>query len=340
MNVTFWGVRGSLPCPLTQSELLQKARLFLQELRLRGLPSEEIEERFLASLPQALGALIGGNTSCVEVEIRGKTLIFDAGTGIRQLGDRLMEGACGRGAGKVRIFLSHTHWDHIQGLPFFRPLYIKGNRIEFYSGFKDVQPRLEMQQRAEFFPVPLSSLDADIHYHWLPPDRELDLALNGEGTIRVRVYRLNHPGDAFAYRLETDAGVLVYASDADCNGLKQKDLDGLTEFFRNADLLIFDSQFTFKEYIVRREWGHASAIIGVNIAQQAGVKKLALFHHSSDYPDPLLYDILEEARAYKRLYFPESPLDVILASEGLLLTLGKSAASNTLARLSAELVTT
>jgi len=326
MKVTFWGVRGSLPCPLTPADMRHLQRTLLREVRQKGVPAPDDEDRFLDSLPPAMCSLVGGNTSCVEIGIRGQTLIFDAGSGIRLLGHRLMAGPCGQGQGCVKIFLSHTHWDHIQGLPYFAPLYVPGNQVEIFSGFGDIADRLSQQQREEFFPVPVSALGAKVTYHSFPRDGILDLHRENQfpaGTLMM-AQQLNHPGGAFGYRLEADNAALVYAADGDYGGMNGEYLNRYRAFFQRADLLIFDAQFSFREALTHRDWGHASAVLGVNLAQQAGVQKLALFHHSTDYSDQVLYDLCEEAAAYRRMHFPNSALEILLATEGLCLKLGVS----------------
>ncbi|TKJ42197.1 MBL fold metallo-hydrolase [candidate division LCP-89 bacterium B3_LCP] len=317
MKVTFWGVRGSLPSPLSPSEMRDRQKELLAAIRQGGIPTARNEDRFLDDVSES-AVLVGGNTSCVEVSCGDDRLIFDAGSGIRLLGCRLMENAFGQGEGLARIFLSHTHWDHIQGLPFFDPLYVHGNRIEIYSGFTNISDRLEQQQRREYFPIPLHDLKADISFHTIVPEIPLDFADISDQThhLRVIVHELQHPGGAFGYRVECETGCVVYATDSDFTSNDIEDIKDNLDFFKDADVLIFDSHFSFKESIFRSEWGHASAALGTRLAALAKVKKLVLFHHSPEYTDRMLKELLHEAQMHKSGPFPHQ---IILAREGLVL---------------------
>lgn len=318
MKITFWGVRGSFPNPLSSGELLRRQKALLREVRLRGIPSEEEEGRFLHALPPGLQSTVGGNTSCVELSMCGQTLIFDAGSGLRNLGQALMQGPCGRGQGRLKIFISHTHWDHIQGLPHFDPLYEPGNRIDVYSGFDDIEGRLASQQSREFFPIPFSAARAEITFHQLEPDVPFELMASGEEQLDMRItaHELQHPGGAYGYKVENGESVFVYASDSDFTSIDGEDTLRHLDFFSGADLLVFDSHFSFRESVHLCDWGHASALLGAKLAGLARVKKLALFHHSPDHSDEMLYELLRRAQAQKGEQFPE---EIILATEGLVL---------------------
>ncbi|MCX6641311.1 MAG: MBL fold metallo-hydrolase [bacterium] len=312
-----------MPRPLPPWEMRERQLMLLHEIRLHGLPEEADEERYLDQLQPQLQRLVGGNTSCVEVSVGNQTLIFDAGSGIRILGHRLMQGPCGQGQGHLRIFLSHTHWDHIQGYPYFPPIYVPGNRIEIFSGFPNVRQRLEQQQLQDFFPIPVSAFSAEVLYRSLPPGKILELP-ESEGFppgTRILVKELNHPGGAYAYRLESQGKSMVYASDAQFSGMDTASLEQYYDFFHSVDVLILDAHFNFRESLIHRDWGHSSALVGVNMAEQSKAKKLLLYHHAPGYSDQMLYELTEEARAYKRMYFAASDLEIDLATEGLTLSL-------------------
>ena len=296
----------------------------MREIRERGLPAPGREEIFLDSLSDAEPCFIGGNTSCVEVDAAGQMIIFDAGSGIRPLGEALMRGSCGLGRGRVKLFLSHTHWDHIQGLPYFAPLYKSGNVVEIFSNFTDIRERLSIQQRVEFFPIPLSGLEASVSFHTLTIGDVLDFESNSGRfpAVRVRTFGLDHPGGGCAYRLEADGASLIYAADGTYGEARPAERERFLRFFRGCDLLIFDSSYSYQEAQARLHWGHASGVAGVDIALQSEVKKLILFHHGSDYTDRQLQAIYKEALNYQLKKGDGADLKILLAREGMTLEVG------------------
>ena len=309
MKVRFWGVRGSIPVPGRST------------------------------------SRYGGNTSCVEVRPKGEPpIIIDAGTGLRRLGKTLMEDAFGDGRGQASILISHTHWDHVQGLPFFSPLYRAGNQIAIFARHRDMhlEAVFSQQHGAPYFPVPLSAMQADMTFHAISEGSELQL-----GRARVTSTRLNHPWTALAYRIEVDGAVLVYCADtapftdlllgeefvARTPALDQPlPPDIATELARmragvvaiaaGADLLIYDTQFTHAEYRARPHWGHSHPDDAIAIAREARAKRLCLFHHaplrSDDDNDAIL------ARTRKVVAAAGDRFEVISAYEGLELVLGEA----------------
>jgi phosphoribosyl 1,2-cyclic phosphodiesterase len=308
MKVRFWGVRGSIPVP------------------------GQATNRY------------GGNTSCVEVRPRrGAPIIIDAGTGIRRLGKSLMDEAFGEGHGEVSILISHTHWDHVQGLPFFSPLYRAGNQIRIFARQRDthLQAVFSQQHHAPYFPVPLSAMQADMSFHELIEGAQFEL-----GDARITCARLNHPYVAIAYRVEVDHAAVVYCSDTApfSDLLLGQDFveaprlgtlppaartelaamrAGVVALARGADLLVYDTQFTPDEYRVRPHWGHSRPDDAIEIAREAKVKALCLFHHAplrtDDENDAILARTREVVRTAGDAFALHS------AYEGLELVLGEDA---------------
>lgn len=312
MIVQLYGTRGSIPSPLRTREYIQKVTQILELVRKAGPDILMDIQKFISKLPPYLTHVVGGNTTCVSVTpSNGRRMIFDCGTGLRVLGDELMRKEFQNGEGKIALFFSHTHWDHIQGIPFFKPIYIPGNELHFYSPYPDLQERLERQQSPEFFPIPFSALASTKLFTCL----SLGETLNLEGNCKVSFYPLKHPGGSFAYRVEENGKVFIFATDAEFTG---EDFDSVTEmkpFFENADLLVLDAQYTLDESFQKFDWGHTSYTMAVNCAVAWNVKKLVLTHHEPVYADDVLDIILEEARAHA-VSLGNSSIRVELAVEG------------------------
>lgn len=317
MRVKFWGVRGSVPTLISSSEIEGKIRYALREAKGINLSDPRQVEAYLATLPRLRRGTAGGNTPCVEVEAAGKLIILDAGTGLRTLGLELMKGKFGEGKGVAHIFISHTHWDHIQGFPFFSPAYVPGNQIFIYGPHSDIRGRFEVQQRPTHFPVPLDHMPAKIEFVQLREEEKVEL--NG---VKITNIKLFHPGDSYGYRIEEGDVVLCYATDSEYKDLSDQVMAKHWDFFRDADVLIFDAQYSLKEYYVEKEdWGHSASPIGVEIALRAGVKRLLLFHHEHTKDDQVLEEILQEAVDYLHWLSPEVNCEVLIAYEGLELVL-------------------
>jgi phosphoribosyl 1,2-cyclic phosphodiesterase len=309
VKVKFWGVRGSYPSP--------------------GAATNRY----------------GGNTSCVEVRPSdapdAPRIIIDAGTGLRRLGKDLMTGEWGEGRGEAHLLVSHTHWDHIQGLPFFAPLYQPGNRLHVYARHRDdthLRAVFASQSDTPYFAVPFDQVKAEVSFRDLVEGAEFEI-----GPVKVSCARLNHPWIAIAYRLEFEGTRLAYVTDtapfrdmlieeefirkppAAGEPLRPEDAAkleamraGVVRLCEGADLVIYDTQFTPDEYAQKPHWGHSCAEDAIEICRAAGARSLALFHHAPERSDDEIDAILraagrsEEARG----------LSVLAASEGLEVTLG------------------
>jgi phosphoribosyl 1,2-cyclic phosphodiesterase len=254
LQVRFWGVRGSIPTPQ----------------------------------PENLG--FGGNTTCIEVRQRdGPVLVIDGGTGLRYLGMALMREFAGRNL-SLKLLMTHFHWDHIQGLPFFAPLYNPLNEVTFYSDRPQQELRdiLEGQMSKPYFPVPFEHLAAQHRFGQIHPSVQF-------GDLTVRSFAMNHPQGACGYRFECGGAVVVHACDLE-HGEEKLDRI-LRQHAADADLLIYDAQYTPQEYESKRGWGHSTWREAVRLAREVNVKRLVLFHHDPGHDDRFMSQLETQARA-------------------------------------------
>ena len=249
----------------------------------------------------------GGNTSCLEVRCGGRLFMFDAGTGSRYLGNALMQDGA---AIDADVFLTHTHFDHIGGVPFFRPFFSPGNRFRLWSGH--LQPQnltletvLTQLMMAPLFPVPPSVFQATLEFR----DFSAGDTLAPADGVTLRTCRLNHPNLATGYRIEFDGRSICYLTDTEH---KPEGPDpNILALIAGADLVIYDSMYTPDEYAQRRGWGHSTWQEGARLCDLAGAKTLVVFHHDPDHDD----DFMDRVAADVARVRPGS----VVAREGLVL---------------------
>lgn len=268
--INFWGVRGSIASPGTRT------------------------------------VRYGGNTPCVEMQVGGKRLIFDGGTGIRVLGQSLLAEMPVEG----HLFFTHSHWDHIQGFPFFAPAFIKGNRFSIYGAIapdhSTIEQRLTDQMNHPNFPVPLQVMGADLKF--------VDVEIGGAiqiGDIQVENAPLNHPGQAIGYRVNWQGYAAAYVTDTE--HFPDRLDEHVLKLADQVDVLIYDATYSDEEYYSETSskvgWGHSTWQEAVKIAKAAGVKTLVIFHH-----DPLHDDeFLDQIGTQVKRAFPGG----MMAKEGL-----------------------
>jgi phosphoribosyl 1,2-cyclic phosphodiesterase len=313
MRVYFWGVRGSLPAPQQPSQIKSKISAIIERLTPEDLASQENRERFMAGLPPWLFGAVGGNTPCIT--IRGNdspdVLVFDAGSGIREMGVAMFKEQpkpC-----RYHLFFSHFHWDHIQGLPFFGPAYDPSVGLDFYSPVAELEQIIQSQMCPPLFPVRMDTMGSKKGFH----------VLNGPitaGNLGISYKAMNHPGGCYSYQVTDGKRRVIYATDTELTAVDFSKDEENTRYFKDADLIIIDCQYTLGEAIEKYNWGHSAFSMAVDFAANWGIKHMVLFHHDPAYGDHKLYNMLQSARWYlERMNI--KGIELTLATEGLEITL-------------------
>jgi phosphoribosyl 1,2-cyclic phosphodiesterase len=254
LSVTFWGVRGSIACP--------------------G--------------PATAG--YGGNTACLEIRAGNKLLIFDAGTGLKPFGGALAKQG---GALDVDWFFTHTHFDHIQGIPFFSPLYDRRNRFRLRAGH--LIPEMNLKQvlsemmSAPLFPIPIGIFAAQLEFADFRAGETHDLG----GGVVVKTAPLNHPNRATGYRVEVAGKSICYVTDTE--HVPGRPDTNVLKLIEGADIVVYDCTYTDEEYPAHVGWGHSTWQEGIRLVERAGAKRLAIYHHDPDHDDTFMDKIAAEA---------------------------------------------
>ncbi|MGG6294215.1 MBL fold metallo-hydrolase [Leptolyngbya sp. AN02str] len=262
-KVRFWGVRGSIACP----------------------GSETVR--------------YGGNTSCIEMRVNGQLLIFDGGTGLRVLGQSLLREMPLR----ANMFFTHSHWDHIQGFPFFVPAFVPTNTFKIYGAIapngSTIEQRLNDQMLHPNFPVPLQIMGADLTFCDLDVGETVEI-----GEVVVENALLNHPGEAVGYRVNWNNHAVAYITDTE--HFPDRLDENVLWLARDADVMIYDATYTDEEYYSEKSpkigWGHSTWQEAVKVAKEANVKKLIIFHHDPLHSD----DFMDQIKADTLAHFPNS----------------------------------
>jgi phosphoribosyl 1,2-cyclic phosphodiesterase len=312
MYVKFWGTRGSIPAPISSEVIKQKLFQALEGAAGLDLTDKTVLKRYLDRLPLKIQGSTGGNTPCVEVRSGDQLLILDAGSGLRLLGIDMMKRGFARGGCQADILISHTHWDHIQGFPFFPPAFIPDNKFTIHTPFEDLAERLAQQQNAIYFPVPMNIMSATFDFHHINENEWHQI-----GNFKVYPMRTSHPGVTYAYRIEDGQSCLVYATDSEYKRVDPESTQRYIQFFQEADLLIFDAQYSLTEVLDKPDWGHSTSMMGAEFSRRAQVKRLALFHHDPTSSDEKIWAAKEQADAYLMSHPGQYTCEVLVAYDGL-----------------------
>jgi len=314
VRVRFWGTRGSIPVALTSADVRDKVAQAL--FRADGRRFASVGEAYdfaVSQLDFSLTHTFGGHSPCVEFETGSdEYFVCDMGSGARPFGAHVLARQSGRPA-SINVFMSHVHWDHIMGFPFFGPAYVPGTRIRIHGCHDALEHAFRLQQAPPCFPVEFSQLAAHIEFVKLTPGRAHDI-----GGVTVTPAPQMHSGDSFGYRFEHGAKSLVYTTDSEHKLENRAQTERFVRFFHGADLVIFDAMYSLADAIsVKADWGHSSNIIGVELCQMARVRHLVLFHHEPSYDDATIEGVLRETRRFEELTRGTRALQISAAYDGL-----------------------
>tara|TARA_A100001015_G_C15044018_1_gene742039 strand:+ start:214 stop:1194 length:981 start_codon:yes stop_codon:yes gene_type:complete len=319
-----WGTRGSLPTPENPVNIYNRIELLLEEFllfsKMDHAQSMNLVESFLSLKKRCLISGYGGNTICNEITSENQKIIIDCGSGMRSLGNDLLKGPLGQGKGRVDLFITHFHWDHLIGLPFFVPIYIPGNEIHIYAVQEDLEEIIRSLFKKPNFPVPFEELGSQIYFHRLKP-RE-DFSLN---NMTVTPYLLDHPDTCWGYRVQVDNKSISHCVDTEAIRVSRKQLGEDLGLYENSDVMVFDAQYSFNDHLEKANWGHSSSFIGIDLALREKIKKVLFVHHDPVASSEHIYKAYQEAKDYCKLQIKQlkkngqedAELEVIFAWDGI-----------------------
>ena len=314
MRVRFWGTRGSIPVGLTAADV--RDRLAQALLAASGRSFASFGEAYAFAeheLPFSLSHTYGGHSSCVELETgHDEYFVCDMGSGARAFGAHVLARQGGRPA-TINVFMSHVHWDHIMGFPFFGPAYVPGTRIRIYGCHEILEQALRLQQAPPCFPVAFDQLGATIEFVKLLPGQTREVS-----GLSVTPQLQRHSGDSYGFRFAAQGKSVVYSTDSEHKLEERSETERFVAFFRDADLVIFDAMYSLADAIsVKADWGHSSNVIGVELCQMARARHLVLFHHEPANNDRAIEGLLKDARRLEELTRGAQPLQISAAHDGL-----------------------
>jgi phosphoribosyl 1,2-cyclic phosphodiesterase len=316
MLVRFWGTRGSLPVAPTADAIRHKIASALVAASGRKFNDEgEAEDFVVNELSFAAGRTYGGATPCVELEAGNDSyFICDMGSGLRHFGlDSLRRNMAGHPK-TYNFFLSHLHWDHIMGFPFFVPAFDSEAVIRIHAGHPDAEQALRRQQEEISFPVPFDWLRATFEFVTLTPGQ-----MHEVDGVMVETKLQHHSHGSYGYRFTcSDGSTVIYSTDSEHKLEKMSAEAAFIQFFDDADLVICDTMYSLADSVsMKEDWGHSSNIVAVDLCHEAKAKMLALFHHEPTYGDEDIERMHQETIRYEELTRDGDPLRVICAYDGL-----------------------
>lgn len=290
LEIELLGVRGSLPTPYFPIVLEEHIEALMAAYSQSALSKVGDYKSFLEKLPAHLKGGYGGNTTCVRVHNGSDIVIIDGGSGIRNSLKSLLESPDLNLDPTIHILMTHFHWDHIIGLPFFTPLFMRGKKIKFYAVQNNFEQFIKMIFTKPFFPVEFNSLAADISFHQLQPRTK-----NRIGKLEVSPYLLDHPDECWGFKIEQKGRTFAHCVDTEATRTSREQLGHDLPLYQNVDLMLFDAQYSIQEAKEKVNWGHSAAAPGLEIAFREGIKKIVLTHHDPWASDDQIAGVYMEA---------------------------------------------
>jgi anti-anti-sigma factor len=320
IKLTFWGTRGSLPTCLDASSVRAKIAGALVKAAGKAISDDVRAQRFIdEELSFGEWGTFGGNSACIEIETGGSEyLLCDLGSGARAFGLSALDRNGGpTKAATYNVLMSHLHWDHIMGFPFLVPAYIPGNHIRIFGCHAELEEAFRHQQKAPGFPVEFDKLAAKIEFTRLSPGCASEIC-----GFKVTPKAQIHGNDSYGYRIEKWGKVIVYSTDSEHKVDNQEEMDVFVEFFSDADVVLFDAQYSLADAMsLKADWGHSSNVVGVELCVRAGARHLVMLHHDPMLDDVRLEAIQGETRRFAELIGGGRDLRVTSAYDGLVLTI-------------------
>jgi phosphoribosyl 1,2-cyclic phosphodiesterase len=322
VQITFWGTRGSLPVSVSNARFISHIDDLALQAQKAGIERIKDFIQFIKDGKFGSPLLFGGNTTCTEVSSGPSTIYVDMGSGLREAGTKAIQ----QGIKEFHILMTHMHWDHVMGMPFFIPIHIPGHRIHVYHVHKNAPEFIKINFNGVNFPLTWDQLRGQIEFHPVKLYQTFSI-----GELAVTPFVLDHPGGSFGYRFESGGKSFVVGVDSEYKRLAREELGRDLAYYQNLDALLFDAQYEMAELATRFDWGHCSPNIGIDLALREKIKTLIFTHHDPWSSEEKLRRMFTIANNYLKSQFenfkeewapiqPEGPI-LKMAYDGLVLPL-------------------